>query len=319
MAFESHKQRALIKAFIKKLPVVRNLRSLRTRGSNQSRYCYSIWLRHLIHLNRKEKFLPKKLAELGPGDSIGVGLAALLSGTEVIYAFDVNNTIDVPQNLAIFDELVELFKKKITIPDNSEFPYVSPVIEDYGFPSQIINDSILIEALNESRLQAIRSEISQLSSENFNGKYIKYRAPWENNEFLEIDSIDLILSQAVMEHVLKLEDTYKSIYNWLVKGGKMSHQIDFTSHGTSTSWNGHWLYSGWEWQFVNDVEGPAINRATFKNHLDIIKKVGFTIEKQILSKNLDGLKYVYLKNKLPNSEISQDEFSTQGMFIIAKK
>src|SRR5689334_3926898 len=56
-------------------------RHLGTGGSSSARYCYSVWLRHLsmaarLGLNTD----PKDVAELGPGHSIGVGLAALLSG-----------------------------------------------------------------------------------------------------------------------------------------------------------------------------------------------------------------------------------------------
>ena len=54
-----------------------------TGGSISASYCYSVWLRHLVTtagcgLNCN----PRTVAELGPGDSLGVGLAALLSGAE---------------------------------------------------------------------------------------------------------------------------------------------------------------------------------------------------------------------------------------------
>ena len=52
-----------------------------TGGSDSARYCYSVWLRHLRSL-APYGFRVKgaHVGELGPGDSIGIGLAALLSG-----------------------------------------------------------------------------------------------------------------------------------------------------------------------------------------------------------------------------------------------
>src|SRR2546426_12622447 len=75
----------VVKGMLTWIPPIDALRQRRasTGGTNNPRYCYSVWLRHLVTL------LPfgfqikgARIAELGPGDSIGVGLAALLSGAE---------------------------------------------------------------------------------------------------------------------------------------------------------------------------------------------------------------------------------------------
>ena len=60
----------------------------KTGGTDSARYCYSVWLRHLAmaHTNGLPTS-PKIVAELGPGDSIGMGLAALIAGTEKYFAF----------------------------------------------------------------------------------------------------------------------------------------------------------------------------------------------------------------------------------------
>ena len=60
-----------------------------TGGSTYSRYCYSTWLRHLILLHKYKKNIPAAVAELGPGDSVGTGIAALLSGCEKYIALDI--------------------------------------------------------------------------------------------------------------------------------------------------------------------------------------------------------------------------------------
>ena len=50
-------------------------------GANTSRYCYSVWLRHLITAPYRYgfKITRARIGELGPGDSIGIRLAALLT------------------------------------------------------------------------------------------------------------------------------------------------------------------------------------------------------------------------------------------------
>ena len=45
---------------------------------------------HLVMAHRSGlSTQPEVVAELGPGDSLGIGMAALLTGAEVYYAFDV--------------------------------------------------------------------------------------------------------------------------------------------------------------------------------------------------------------------------------------
>src|SRR5262249_48006693 len=94
-----------------------------TGGTVSARYCYSVWLRHLSMLHRSA--LPTSfgtLVELGPGDSIGIGLAALLSGAEHYVALDVTRYAAAALNLQIFEELVGLFREQAPIPDETEYP-----------------------------------------------------------------------------------------------------------------------------------------------------------------------------------------------------
>src|SRR4051794_13392029 len=88
------------------IPGVPALTARRTGGSCSARYCYSIWLRHLAHLHASG--LPTQfgtMVELGPGDSLGVGMAALLSGVDHYIALDRTRYAEAERNLRIFDEL----------------------------------------------------------------------------------------------------------------------------------------------------------------------------------------------------------------------
>jgi hypothetical protein len=242
------KIKPIIKGLILHIPLLKRIKSYRTGGTIESRYCYSIWLRHLKMFNSVCNNIPKKVAELGPGDSLGIGFAALLSGCQSIIALDLIKYWDVKRNLKIFDELVILFKNKAPIPDNREYPKVLPQLNNYDFPNNIITDELLKESLSDERIDVIREEIKNI--DNPQNIHIKYYIPWDDNNIIRPNTIDFVYSQAVMEHVENADGTYDAIYKWLKKGGVMSHTIDFTSHGTTKSWNGYRTYSEFEWKIV---------------------------------------------------------------------
>ena len=111
-----------------------------TGGTNSARYCYSIWLRHLVMAARHG--LPtdaKAVTELGPGDSIGVGLAALLCGAECYTALDVVRHANVEGNLRVFDELVARFSRREDIPGDGELPSAQPRLQSYRFPAEVLD------------------------------------------------------------------------------------------------------------------------------------------------------------------------------------
>ena len=84
-----------------------------TGGTNSAAYCHGVWLKHLVMLwENGMRRMPTTMAELGPGDSLGIGLAAMLSGVDEVIALDVVQHFDPAFNLAIFDELVERFRSR---------------------------------------------------------------------------------------------------------------------------------------------------------------------------------------------------------------
>ncbi|WP_432709524.1 methyltransferase domain-containing protein [Pedobacter sp.] len=261
------------------VPLVKTILSYRTGGTIESRYCYSVWLRHLKMLNTVQAGIPKRVAELGPGDSLGIGFAALLSGCESFRAFDVIKYWNIERNLKIFEELVVLFKNKTPIPDNTEYPRVQPRLDAYAFPDNIISEEILKDTLSECRLEAIREEIKNPDSPN--NTLVKFYVPWDDYKVISPDSVDFVYSQAVLEHVEDLEGTYVAFSKWLKRGGIMSHSIDFKCHNTTRSWNGHRTYSEFEWKIIKGGRMFLINRQPYSVHKELHKKYGFRILKEL--------------------------------------
>jgi SAM-dependent methyltransferase len=245
-------------------------------GGITARYCYAVWLRHLVMASKNGLLTtpPKIVGELGPGDSVGIGLAALLSGTEMYYGMDVVRHASLRQNIKILDELVDLFKRKESIPDEREFKNLKPHLDSYKFPSEILTDEHLAFCLSGDRVKQIRNSL-----EDCNNKIsmIRYAAPWYIADFIKNESIDMIYSQAVLEHVDDLRSTYQAMCQWLKPGGYISHQIDFKCHGLTDYWNGHWAFSDLTWRLMRGRRAYLLNRQPHSTHIRLLKEAGFTI------------------------------------------
>jgi hypothetical protein len=265
----------LIKGIARNIPGYRYLTNTResTGGTCDARYCYSIWLRHVVlAFENGHTTIPKAIAELGPGDSLGAGLSALILGSEKYYALDVVRFTNEEVNLKIFDDLVKLFKARAAIPDETEYPFVKPYLKDYSFPHHIFSESYLEEALNEKRLDRIRRAIRLINSEDEEDKMIVYRAPWHSASIIPAKTLDMVFSQAVMQHVDDLPTTYRLFSTWLKPGGLASHQIDFKSMNALETWDKHWEYSDVEWKLLKLGKVYIINREPHSTYIYLSRK-----------------------------------------------
>lgn len=291
------------------IPGIYNWRAkkLGSGGSYSARYCYSVYLRHMVKANQNGlNTKPKVVAELGPGDSLGIGLMALLLGSKKYYAFDVVKFSDLSKNLVILEELIILLKQKTEIPNDDEFPRVVPKLENYAFPKNIYSDDYLKECLSKERVLKIKNALS-------NSSMIEYKAPWFNEENVQKNSVDMIISQAVLEHIDALDTTYEQLYQWLKNDGFMTHCIDFKSHGYAKTWDGHWRISKFRWFLLRGNRPYLINRAPYSIHQKLLNKYQFKIinEIPIIKKQNFG-------NKKLNKNIqfiSKQDRQTSGIFI----
>ncbi|MGD2087752.1 MAG: methyltransferase domain-containing protein [Candidatus Aminicenantes bacterium] len=268
-----------------------------TGGTTGARYCYSTWLRHLILLFKNGmREHPTALAEIGPGDSLGTGIAALLSGAREYAAFDLIKHSNIGKNLEIFEELVELFEKREAVPDNKEFPKLRPNLDSYKFPFQQLSEEKLEKLLDKSRIEQIRDAILHCIDNSKKNAEIRifYIAPWTDPKSVDDESLDMVFSQAVMEHVEDIELVYNNMYNWLKTGGYVSHVIDYRAHETHNTWNGHWSYSDLPWKIIMHGRSYPINRHPHSNHVAAIRKAGLKIICESRDKNFAGIKKKHL-------------------------
>jgi hypothetical protein len=171
-------------------------------GTDQPRYCYAVWMRHLVSISAAGLNAdPRSIA----GDSLGIGLAAMLTGATSYDAFDARPHASAARNPETLDELVNLLAARAPIPDANEFTEVLPRLAGYEFPSHVLNDERLRRTLEPSRVEAIRRALHLGTP--VDGLRIGYAAPWYDAAVLQPEAVDVVFSQAVLEHIDEIEAT----------------------------------------------------------------------------------------------------------------
>jgi hypothetical protein len=220
--------------------------------------------------------LPNALGELGPGATLGGCIAALLDGVPQAVALDAGHYATQEANLRILDELGR----------NGE-TVVSP------------------SGLHEAVAQAGRSGESAL----------RYAAPWNDPAVCPADSLDLILSHSVMEHVSNPAATYRACYLWLKPHGVMSHKIDHSSHGITRSWNGHYTLPGPLWKLILGKRPYLLNRRRPRQHLADMQAAGF----EILPESSFVIEEDGAQRTITGAELPVDDRFVRTSTVLARK
>ncbi len=297
------------------VPGLSGVRTGKTSGTGSARYCYTVWMRHLaLAAASGLPTDPRVIAELGPGDSLGIGLAAMLTGADKYYAFDVVAHANVERNLGVFDELLALLQARAPIPGNDEFPRVKPALDDYAFPHAVLDDARLARALAPERIARIRASLSDTTAA---ASMIEYRVPWADASVVRPDSVDMIFSQAVLEHIDDLRGAWRAMHDWLRPGGFVSHQIDYKAHRTSPLWNGHWAMSDLQWKLLRGRRPYLLNREPHSTHLRLIRESGLQLVNEIRARSEPAVPRDKLAPRY--RELSDNDLTTSGAFVQATK
>lgn len=316
------KTKYLLKGIVKSIPGIEYIYNFHknTGGSCNARYCYAVWLTHLSYaFQNGTTEIPKHVVELGPGDSLGTGLASLITGAEKYYALDIVRYTNAEESLKIFDELVLLFKNKTPIPSEVEFPLIRPLLNSYDFPHYLLDENKLQYLLSDERIDSIRNAIKtiEIVNEQDTDEMISFIVPWLGNNVIENNSIDMIFSQAVLQHIDQLELTYNYMYQWLKPNGIISHEIDFKSMGSADTWDGHWAYTDIEWMIVKGRKLFYINREGYSTHKQLLKNNQFEVLYESKSYEPPTLHKSKIAKRFKT--LSEDDLQTTNTFFQATK
>ena len=119
-------------------------------GGRSAKYCYGVWLKHAALLG-EQGCIPNAghIAEFGPGESLGVGLAALLSGAQTYSAFDAVAVASLNHSSDLLDDLAQLLSNRAGRPTRG-WPNFDHLLDENFFPSGILADSALEASLRPS-------------------------------------------------------------------------------------------------------------------------------------------------------------------------
>ncbi len=101
---------------------------------------------------------------------------------------------------------------------------------------------------------------------------------------------------------------------WLKDEGWLSHQIDFKSHGTAKSWNGHWLYPDLLWKIIRGRRPYLLNREPYSVHKQLLAQAGFTV----LREKTVAAPTVLRPKQLPQRYQAEDSAVSGAHFLAVK-
>ena len=151
-------------------------------------------------------------------------------------------------------------------------------------PSKILSDERLARALAPDRLNRIRNTLAG----NLTTGPIRYLAPLGRMHEIPVNSVDLIVSQAVMEHV---------------------DQLDLRCHDTAPEWNGHWKYADLTWRFMRGGRPWFINRKPCSTHIGLANHAGFSVHAEIKQTAGSGFSRRQLADRF--KELSESDLATR--------
>ncbi|HEY6863352.1 MAG TPA: methyltransferase domain-containing protein [Burkholderiales bacterium] len=305
----------VVKGALTFIPGFASLLPERAGETDSARYCYGAWLKHLVMLHQSGARTPlTTLVELGPGRSLGTGLAAMLCGVNHYYALDVVQHASIETNLRIFDELVEMFQKRAPRPAKS-WPDYDAHLDARLFPVHILTDEVLKRALTPQRIANIRNAIVQGRSSGPQVT-IQYIAPWADESVIAPGTVDLVLSHAVLARVADPAAAYRACYRWLKPGGAMSHQIGFAFPAFTGPWNGYWACPEPLWRIFKGRRPFVMNRLPCSAHLSLMEAQGFRFACK-LKQYRDGVPRSQLAAQWRT--LSDDDLRCSGLFVQATK
>lgn len=284
-------------------------------GTGSAAYCYNVWIKHLALLTANGmKAVPSSVLELGPGESIGTGVAALLSGAERYVAIDAVPHMRPEANLAVLRELVGLFRERAPRPPGG-FPVIDRYLDERRFPAAALGEAHLERSLAPARVARIEQAVRSLGRSE-DDEMIRY-STWSAPHPVAPGSVGLLFSHVVLNHVEDLEGTYANCARWIAPGGWMSHHIDVSCLGTAAEWNGHRAYSELAWKVIKGKRPYFVNREPVDGHVRLIQEAGFDVVRVLRSRIDGGITREQLAPRWQG--ISDEDLGTRAAFIVARR
>jgi len=228
----------------------------------------------------------KIIVELGPGDTMATGLFFLAYGAARVVCFDrFKLIVNSPKNTLIARQILSI------LPETQR---------------QHLNTILSFDNQGQMNL-----DISRLQYQHSLNEKIR----------LANNSVDIIVSNAVLEHVQNLDALFASMYRILKPGGLMVHAADLKSHELHHTTELDFLtVPDWLWWLMTFYRG-APNRkrwSYYKNLLDAhdFKLTFFKITSTLPAESICTLRLTYPQHA---KRFNDEDLSCGGFLFSARK
>ncbi len=202
-------------------------------------YVINVFEQHVARAGLSRDISNKTILEIGPGDSV---FTAIISACHGAKTFLVDAGSFAIKDVTRYQKFVETLKGMgLTPPD-------------------ISSAENLEQILSVCNAQYLTAGLKSFAD-------------------IETESIDLIFSQAVLEHVRKREfiETMQECYRVLATDGVCSHVIDLKDHLGGSLNNLRFSDKTWESHFFTS-SGFYTNRIRYSEMNDIFRNIGFRVD-----------------------------------------
>jgi hypothetical protein len=284
-------------------------------SSRSADYCYGVWLKHLALLHASGmRGVPAAVEEFGPGESLGTGVAALLSGARRYVGVDAVRHANAERTGALLDGLVELFRLRAPRPARG-WPDYDALLDERLFPGSILTEELLAASLVPERVGAVRRAVARLDGPSQDAA-LRY-GTWCDFDPARCGPVDLVFSHVVLGQVEDPGEIYAHCARVLGSGGWMSHQIDLSSHGVTRRWNGHLAFDDAAWKLITGRRAYFVNRERLGGHLELMRLHGFEPVTVLRNHRIDGIPRSKLAARW--KALSEDDLNCAGAFVVARK
>lgn len=257
----------------------RRLGMFRHGAMDKSAYALDIAFDHLSRIGGPGAVTGRTCLELGPGDSLASAMLGASLGAKKIYLVDVGAYAET--RMTIYQDLAAELRRR---------GYQSPDID---------SDAGIDVMLDRRGAVYLTSGLDSLRT-------------------IETGTVDIIWSQAVLEHVRvhEIREVLRELRRIISPDGVMSHRIDYKDHLGGSLNNLRFPHSLWETEFMAS-SGFYTNRIRHSEFLRLIEGAGFEVDAQE-SEKWTTLPLPRRRLAAPFRLLEEDDLLTKHANVVAR-
>ena len=289
-------------------------------AAESSIYATSVFVRHISNYlqHQEEKVLPNVILELGPGNSVGFGLAAMLLYECDYMSLDVGEFFDPTINLVALDEIYEQLSAGTF--DSSDIsidfmPKNRNTIQVHDIQTLSPSETTITDRYN-----LLRSRIQEPLPCPLKERWTTPILQKETNSiflssrrFPNPTRVEAVFSQAVLEHIDDLPGLFIHLVSTGAPNAVHSHHVDLSCHNLTREWNGHWAFSDAQWRIIRGRRPQFINRAPESYLLTLFKNLNLPIIHQERYRNTDRPS---IRKNQSRINSSPSDFSAESCYFL---